>query len=99
MSTSLLNRGRTVAFLITGQEKADVLREVLLGHVTPHASLHNSSPLKAPCFGWWTRLLPACCPVRRKGGARRCRRKLLKAWLRVTVWKARSLLSPAGTRA
>lgn len=35
MSTSLLNRGRTVAFLITGQEKADVLREVLLGPRDP----------------------------------------------------------------
>ncbi len=35
MSTSLLNRGRTVAFLITGQEKADALREVLLGPRDP----------------------------------------------------------------
>jgi 6-phosphogluconolactonase len=35
MSTSLLNRGRTVAFLITGEEKADVLREVLLGPRDP----------------------------------------------------------------
>lgn len=35
MSPSLLNRGRTVAFLITGQEKADVLREVLLGPRDP----------------------------------------------------------------
>jgi 6-phosphogluconolactonase len=35
MSQSLLNRGRTVAFLITGQEKADVLREVLLGPRDP----------------------------------------------------------------
>ena len=35
MSTSLLNHGRTVAFLITGQEKADVLREVLLGPRDP----------------------------------------------------------------
>jgi 6-phosphogluconolactonase len=35
MSKSLLNRGRTVAFLITGQEKADVLREVLLGPPDP----------------------------------------------------------------
>lgn len=30
MSVPLLNRGRTVAFLIQGQEKAEVLREVLL---------------------------------------------------------------------
>jgi 6-phosphogluconolactonase len=35
MSASLLNRGRTVAFLITGQEKAEVLREVLLGPPDP----------------------------------------------------------------
>ena len=35
MSPSLLNRGRTVAFLITGQEKAGVLREVLLGPRDP----------------------------------------------------------------
>jgi 6-phosphogluconolactonase len=35
MSTSLLNRGRTVAFLVTGQEKAGVLREVLLGPRDP----------------------------------------------------------------
>jgi len=35
MSTSLLNRGRTVAFLITGEEKADVLPEVLLGPRDP----------------------------------------------------------------
>jgi 6-phosphogluconolactonase len=31
MSAPLLNRGRTVAFLIQGQDKAEVLREVLLG--------------------------------------------------------------------
>jgi 6-phosphogluconolactonase len=31
MSAPLLNRGRTVAFLIVGQEKAEVLRDVLLG--------------------------------------------------------------------
>jgi 6-phosphogluconolactonase len=31
MSAPLLNRGRTVAFLITGQEKAQVLHEVLVG--------------------------------------------------------------------
>jgi 6-phosphogluconolactonase len=35
MSAPLLNRGRTVAFLITGREKADVLREVLLGPRVP----------------------------------------------------------------
>ena len=31
MSAPLLNRGRTVAFLIEGEQKAQVLREVLLG--------------------------------------------------------------------
>ena len=35
MTTSLLNRGRAVAFLIAGQEKANVLREVLLGPRDP----------------------------------------------------------------
>ena len=35
MSAPLLNRGRTVAFLIQGQEKAEVLREVLLGPRDP----------------------------------------------------------------
>jgi 6-phosphogluconolactonase len=35
MSASLLNRGRTVAFLIAGGEKAEVLREVLLGPRDP----------------------------------------------------------------
>ena len=35
MSAPLLNRGRTVAFLIAGQEKAQVLREVLLGPRDP----------------------------------------------------------------
>lgn len=31
MSAPLLNRGRTVAFLVEGQQKAEVLRDVLLG--------------------------------------------------------------------
>ena len=35
MSAALLNRGRTVAFLIAGQEKAPVLHEVLLGPRDP----------------------------------------------------------------
>jgi len=35
MSAPLLNRGRAVAFLITGQEKAQVLCEVLLGPRDP----------------------------------------------------------------
>ena len=35
MSAPLLNRGRTVAFLVTGQQKARVLREVLLGPRDP----------------------------------------------------------------
>ena len=35
MSAPLLNHGRTVAFLITGEEKAQVLREVLLGPSDP----------------------------------------------------------------
>jgi 6-phosphogluconolactonase len=35
MTAPLLNRGRTVAFLITGQQKAQVLREVLLGPRDP----------------------------------------------------------------
>lgn len=35
MSAPLLNRGRAVAFLIQGQEKAEVLREVLLGPRDP----------------------------------------------------------------
>ena len=35
MSAPLLNRGRTVAFLIAGQEKARVLRDVLLGPRDP----------------------------------------------------------------
>jgi 6-phosphogluconolactonase len=38
MSALLLNRGRTVAFLIAGQEKAQVLREVLLGPRDPERS-------------------------------------------------------------
>ncbi len=33
MSAPLLNRGRTVAFLVEGPEKAEVLRDVLLGPV------------------------------------------------------------------
>jgi 6-phosphogluconolactonase len=33
MSAPLLNRGRTVAFLVEGQQKAEVLRDVLLGPV------------------------------------------------------------------
>lgn len=36
MSVPLLNRGRTVAFLIEGQQKAQVLRDVLLGPRDPH---------------------------------------------------------------
>ena len=35
MSVPLLNRGRTVAFLIEGQQKAQVLRDVLLGPRDP----------------------------------------------------------------
>jgi len=35
MTAPLLNRGRTVAFLITGQQKAQVLRDVLLGPRDP----------------------------------------------------------------
>ncbi len=35
MSAPLLNRGRTVAFLIQGQDKAQVLRDVLLGPRDP----------------------------------------------------------------
>ncbi|HET8668383.1 MAG TPA: 6-phosphogluconolactonase [Terriglobales bacterium] len=35
MSAPLLNRGRTVAFLVEGQEKAPVLRDVLLGPPDP----------------------------------------------------------------
>jgi 6-phosphogluconolactonase len=35
MSAPLLNHGRTVAFLIVGEEKAEVLREVLLGPRDP----------------------------------------------------------------
>lgn len=35
MSVPLLNRGRTVAFVITGQDKAEVLRDVLLGPRDP----------------------------------------------------------------
>ncbi len=35
MSAPLLNRGRTVAFLIQGQEKAQVLRDVMLGPRDP----------------------------------------------------------------
>jgi 6-phosphogluconolactonase len=35
MSAPLLNRGRAVAFLVTGQQKAQVLREVLLGPRDP----------------------------------------------------------------
>ncbi|MBZ5512401.1 MAG: 6-phosphogluconolactonase [Acidobacteriia bacterium] len=35
LSAPLLNRGRTVAFLVAGQEKAQVLREVLLGPRDP----------------------------------------------------------------
>lgn len=35
MSAPLLNRGRTVAFLINGEEKAQVLREVLFGPREP----------------------------------------------------------------
>ncbi len=35
MSLPLLNRGRTVAFLVQGQEKAQVLRDVLLGPRDP----------------------------------------------------------------
>ncbi len=35
MSVTLLNRGRTVAFLIAGEEKAQVLRDVLLGPRDP----------------------------------------------------------------
>ncbi|MGA2989554.1 MAG: 6-phosphogluconolactonase [Candidatus Korobacteraceae bacterium] len=35
MSAPLLNRGRTVAFLIAGREKAQVLRDVLLGPRDP----------------------------------------------------------------
>jgi 6-phosphogluconolactonase len=37
MSAPLLNRGRTVAFLVAGREKAQVLREVLLGPREPDA--------------------------------------------------------------
>ncbi len=35
MSVPLLNRGRTVAFLISGEEKAQTLREILLGARDP----------------------------------------------------------------
>lgn len=35
MSAPLFNHGRTVAFLITGEEKARLLREVLLGPLDP----------------------------------------------------------------
>jgi 6-phosphogluconolactonase len=35
MSAPLLNRGRTVAFLVQGQEKAQVLRDILLGSRDP----------------------------------------------------------------
>lgn len=35
MTAPLLNRGRTVAFLVTGSEKAQVLRDVLLGPRDP----------------------------------------------------------------
>ncbi|MGB9106059.1 MAG: 6-phosphogluconolactonase [Terriglobales bacterium] len=35
MSAPLLNHGRTVAFLIAGEEKAEVLREILLGPPDP----------------------------------------------------------------
>jgi 6-phosphogluconolactonase len=35
MSAPLLNRGRTVAFLVQGQEKAQVLRDILLGPSDP----------------------------------------------------------------
>ncbi|HKV92699.1 MAG TPA: 6-phosphogluconolactonase [Candidatus Angelobacter sp.] len=45
MSKSLLNRGRTVAFLVSGQEKAEVLREVLLG---PHDPARLPAQLIAP---------------------------------------------------
>jgi 6-phosphogluconolactonase len=35
MTAPVLNRGRTVAFLITGQQKAQVLRDVLVGERDP----------------------------------------------------------------
>jgi 6-phosphogluconolactonase len=35
MTAPLLNRGRTVAFLVSGREKADVLRQVMLGPREP----------------------------------------------------------------
>ncbi|MGZ4821375.1 MAG: 6-phosphogluconolactonase [Terriglobales bacterium] len=45
MSAPLLNHGRTVAFLIAGEEKAQVLREVLLG---PHEPERLPAQLIAP---------------------------------------------------
>jgi 6-phosphogluconolactonase len=35
MTAPLLNRGRTVAFLVSGREKAEVLRQVMLGPREP----------------------------------------------------------------
>jgi 6-phosphogluconolactonase len=35
MTERLLNRGRTVAFLVDGQQKAEVLRAVLFGPADP----------------------------------------------------------------
>ena len=45
MTAPLLNRGRTVAFLINGQKKADVFREVVLG---PRDPQHLPAQLIAP---------------------------------------------------
>ena len=75
MTTSLLNRGREVAFLIAGQEKANVLREVLLG---PRDPARLPAQLIAPegALLWMVDEAAAAMLSRsEEGGAHRGRRK------------------------
>ena len=99
MTAPLLNHGRTVAFLVEGKQKAEVLREVLRGPSDPQ---RLPAQLVAP-EGRLLWMLDEAPRVngreRREEGAREWRRKQQSAISAGCAWKERSRSSPVETRA